>query len=60
MIANDVVPHNTKILTLTFSVNAAYKVKKDISEKLPLLGLEKIGSPEDLNNLIYIKYLEYL
>ena len=54
MIANDVVPHNKKILTLTFSVNAAYKVKKDISEKLPLLGLEKIGSPEDLNNLIYI------
>ena len=54
MIANDVVPRNKKILTLTFSVNAAYKVKKDISEKLPLLGLEKIGSPEDLNNLIYI------
>ena len=54
MIANDVIPRNKKMLALTFSVNAAYKMKKDISEKLPLLGLEQINSPEDLNNLIYI------
>ena len=54
MIANDAIPHNKKILALTFSVNAAYKMKKDISEKLPLLGLEQINSPEDLNNLMYI------
>ena len=54
MIANNVIPRNKKMLALTFSVNAAYKMKKDISEKLPLLGLEQIGSPKDLNNLIYI------
>lgn len=54
MIASNAIPRNKKMLALTFSVNAAYKMKKDISEKLPLLGLQKIGSPEDLNNLIYI------
>ena len=54
MIANNVIPRNKKMLALTFSVNAAYKMKKDISEKLPLLGLEQIASPEDLNSLIYI------
>ena len=54
MLANNTIPKNKKILTLTFSVNAAYKMKKDISEKLPKMGLNTIQSPNDLNDFIYI------
>lgn len=54
MIAKGTVPKNKKILALTFSVNAAYKMKKDISEKLPAMGLEQIKNPDDLNKLMYI------
>lgn len=54
MIAAGTVPKNKKILALTFSVNAAYKMKKDISERLPAMGLEQIESPDDLNKLMYI------
>ena len=54
MIAVGTVPKNKKILALTFSVNAAYKMKKDISERLPAMGLEQIESPDDLNKLMYI------
>lgn len=54
MIAAGTVPENKKILALTFSVNAAYKMKKDISERLPAMGLEQIESPDDLNKLMYI------
>ena len=54
MIAAGMVPPNKKILALTFSVNAAYKMKKDISERLPAMGLEQIESPDDLNKLMYI------
>lgn len=54
MIAAGTVPKNKKILALTFSVNAAYKMKKDISERLPAMGLEQIESPSDLNKLMYI------
>lgn len=54
MIATDKVPQNKKILALTFSVNAAYKMKKDVSEKLPAMGLEQVKSPDDLNKLMYI------
>ena len=54
MIATGTVPKNKKILALTFSVNAAYKMKKDISERLPAMGLEQIESPDDLNKLMYI------
>lgn len=31
------IPSTKKILALTFSVNAAYKIKKDIFEKLPII-----------------------
>lgn len=54
MLANQTVSQNKKMLALTFSVNAAYKMKKDISEKLPLMGIPKIQSPDDLNDLMYI------
>ena len=48
------VPANKKILALTFSVNAAYKMKKDISEKLPRMGIDDICSPANLNSKISI------
>lgn len=41
LIATDSIPYPKKILALTFSVNAALKVKRDVAEKLPtLLGMQ--------------------
>ena len=37
VLASGIVPANKKILALTFSVNAAYKMKKDISDKWGLM-----------------------
>ena len=54
MIASGQLPKNKKILALTFSVNAAYKMKKDISEQLPALGMDSIKSPADINSRLYI------
>ena len=54
MIASEQLPKNKKILALTFSVNAAYKMKKDISEQLPSLGMDSIKSPADINSRLYI------
>ena len=53
-LASGSVPVNKKILALTFSVNAAYKMKKDISEKLPRMGIDSIVSPAALNHKISI------
>lgn len=53
-LATGLVPVNKKILALTFSVNAAYKMKKDISEKLPRMGIDSIVSPAALNHKISI------
>lgn len=53
-LATGLVPVNKKILALTFSVNAAYKMKKDISEKLPHMGIDSIVSPAALNHKISI------
>lgn len=36
-IATGLIPSTKKILALTFSVNAAYKIKKDVMEQLPIL-----------------------
>lgn len=36
-----VIPNPKKILALTFSVNAALKIKRDVAEKLPILVQEK-------------------
>lgn len=54
VLASGTVPANKKILALTFSVNAAYKMKKDISEKLPQMGIDDICSPANLNSKILI------
>lgn len=44
LIATDSIPYPKKILALTFSVNAALKVKRDVAEKLPTL-LGKQNNP---------------
>lgn len=53
-LASGDIPTNKKILALTFSVNAAYKMKKDIAEKLPNMGIDTISSPTNLNHKILI------
>lgn len=43
LFASEKIPNPKRILGLTFSVNAALKVKKDVAEKLPML----IGTPNN-------------
>lgn len=54
LISQRAIPVNKKILALTFSVNAAYKMKKDIYEKLPALGLDESSGPQNLNKQMMI------
>lgn len=54
ILASDIISANKKILALTFSVNAAYKMKKDITEKLPSMGISSISSPASLNRKLLI------
>ena len=37
MIATKQIPNPKRLLALTFSVNAAYKIKKDVTQQVPLL-----------------------
>lgn len=53
LIASDNVPNPKKILTLTFSVNAAYKIKRDISEQLPVIFEDSYHSPTNLKKKIF-------
>ena len=49
MIASNQIPYPKKLLALTFSVNASYKIKKDVLQQLPnLLSSEKININEKL------------
>ena len=54
MIATKSFVQNKKVLALTFSVNAAYKMKKDLADKLPEMGLSDIREPADLNRRMFI------
>lgn len=54
LLATNTIPVNKKILALTFSVNSAYKMKKDIAEKLPNIGITSISSPVSLNHKVSI------
>lgn len=54
LISQRAIPINKKILALTFSVNAAYKMKKDVYEKLPALRLEESSGPQTLNKIMTI------
>lgn len=47
-------PNPKKILALTFSVNVAYKIKKDVSEQLPMLLESGKFSPARINGRIFI------
>jgi len=47
-------PNPKKILALTFSVNAAYKIKKDISEQLPRLLESGNFNPARINERVFI------
>lgn len=53
LIATNQVPNPKRILTLTFSVNAAYKIKRDISEKLPTILVGSYLSPVELKRKIF-------
>jgi len=53
LIAANKVPNPKKILALTFSVNAAYKIRKSIAESLPnILSIIPI-SPVNLKNKVF-------
>ncbi|MDY5912611.1 MAG: ATP-dependent helicase [Inconstantimicrobium porci] len=54
ILATKQISENKKILALTFSVNAAYKMKKDICDKLPRVGIDSIKTPAEINKKIYI------
>ncbi len=47
-------PMPKKILALTFSVNAAYKIKKDVSEQLPKLFESPSFNPAIINQRVFI------
>lgn len=53
LIATNAIPYPKKILALTFSVNAALKVKQDVAEKLPIL-LDKENNPNYVGNKLTI------
>lgn len=54
IIASNELPNPKKILALTFSVNAAYKMKKDVSEELPkMIDVDKV-QPLKVNDKVYI------
>lgn len=53
-IATNQIPLHKKILALTFSVNAACKVKKDVANNIPELTENFNSNPSLLNNLITV------
>lgn len=54
ILASEKLSNPKKILALTFSVNAAYKIKKDVSEHLPnILGVENFSLAE-INRSVFI------
>lgn len=54
MLACNELPNPKKILALTFSVNAAYKIKKDVAEQLPSMICLKNFYPVKVNEKVYI------
>ena len=52
--ASNGLPNNKKILALTFSVNAAYKIKKDIANDLPILNEKFNKNPTLINKKITV------
>jgi len=53
MIAIGQIPNPKRLLALTFSVNAAYKIKKDVAQQIPTL-LTGLGVTIDLSDKIFV------
>jgi len=53
MIASNQIPSPKRLLALTFSVNAAYKIKKDVSRNIPVL-LEGVGKEIKIKDKSYV------
>ncbi len=53
LIAKETIPYPKKILALTFSVNAAYKIKIDISRQLPELFKNELNSPISIKDRVF-------
>jgi DNA helicase-2/ATP-dependent DNA helicase PcrA len=53
MIASNQIPAPKRLLALTFSVNAAYKIKKDVSSNIPVL-LAGVGKEINIKDKSYI------
>jgi len=54
ILASGKLPRPKRILALTFSVNAAYKIKKDVSEQLPKLLEAGDFHPARINERVFI------
>lgn len=52
LIATNKIPKPKKILALTFSVNAAYKIKQEVAEKLPEMLIAGKLSPNDIKHRV--------
>lgn len=53
MIASSQIPSPKRLLALTFSVNAAYKIKKDVSRNIPAI-LEGFGKEINIKDKSYV------
>ncbi len=54
VLASGNLPRPKKILALTFSVNAAYKIKKDVSDQLPKLLKSGEFHPARINDRVFV------
>lgn len=53
MLATNQIPYPKRLLALTFSVNASYKIKKDVSQQIPEL-LKNTGLAININEKIFV------
>lgn len=53
MLASSQIPYPKRILALTFSVNAAYKIKKDVTQNIPAI-IPKMESSYSISDKIFV------
>ena len=53
LIASNQIPFPKRILALTFSVNAAYKIRRDVAENLPIILKSEKISPAAIKNKVF-------
>lgn len=53
LIASNQIPYPKRILALTFSVNAAYKIRRDVAENLPIILKSEPISPTTIKNKVF-------